>query len=100
MRSFHRGIGQAVCLLICLVLMGQSSAQTLDEQVILGQVDSLIALSRKAFREGDQGLANTLAARAQDLAAVNRENSPWPTFRHAPERPTCIGNSGNTDRLR
>ena len=68
MRSFHRGIGQAVCLLICLVLMGQSSAQTLDEQVILGQVDSLIALSRKAFREGDQGLANTLAARAQDLA--------------------------------
>ena len=56
--------------------MGQSSAQTLDEQVILGQVDSLIALSRKAFREGDQGLANTLAAGPRIWPAVNRENSP------------------------
>lgn len=48
--------------------MVQTSAQTPDERVLLEQVDSLIALARKAFREGDHERVNTLAARAQDLA--------------------------------
>ena len=67
--TFQSRIRLAGCLVGCLLMLVHIKAQPpLDVKIIHGQVDSLIALSRQAFRKGDHDMANDLANQAQELA--------------------------------